>query len=421
MNHLFIIAITILFYAFFSGMETAFISSNKLRIEFEKKQGTFNSRVLSVFTRNPGQYIVTMLIGNNIALVIYGILMAIILEPLISGFFSSDINILVIQTIISTLIILFLAEFLPKSVFLLSPNVFLRLFSLPVLFFYTIFYPVSKITIFLSYFILRTLLNIKISEKPEDLVFSKIDLDHLISEGRVIIDTEDDQALNMKIFRNALDFSNVKLRECMVPRTEIIALEENSSIDELRQKFIDNGLSKILIYRDNIDNIIGYANMKDLFKNLKSIKSKLVKVSIVPETMPANKLLELFVEEKKSIAVVVDEFGGTSGMVTIEDILEEIFGEIEDEHDSSQLVEKQISDNEFIFSGRLEIDYLNEKYQFNIPEIDDYETLAGFILYHHESIPNLNQYIKINPFDFKILRVSETKVELVNLKFAGKK
>jgi len=287
--------------------------------------------------------------------------------------------------------------------------------------FYTIFYPVSKIIIFLSHFILRTLLNIKISEKPEDLVFGKIDLDHLISEGRVIIDAEDDQALNMKIFRNALDFSNVKLRECMVPRTEIIALEENSSIDELRQKFIDNGLSKILIYRDNIDNIIGYANMKDLFKNLKSIKSKLVKVSIVPETMPANKLLELFVEEKKSIAVVVDEFGGTSGMVTIEDILEEIFGEIEDEHDSSQLVEKQISDNEFIFSGRLEIDYLNEKYQFNIPEIDDYETLAGFILYHHESIPNLNQHIKINPFDFKILRVSETKVELVNLKFAGKK
>jgi len=420
MNYLFIIAITVLFYAFFSGMETAFISSNKLRIELEKKQRTFNSRVLSIFTSNPGQYIVTILIGNNIALVIYGILMEIILEPLISGVFSSDINILVIQTIISTLIILFFAEFLPKTVFLLSPNVFLRLFSLPVLFFYTIFYPVSKIIIFLSHFILRTLLNIKISEKPEDLVFGKIDLDHLISECRVIIDAEDDQALNMKIFRNALDFSNVKLRECMVPRTEIIALEENSSIDELCQKFMDTGLSKILIYRDNIDNIIGYVNMKDLFKNLKSIKSKLVKVSIVPETMPANKLLELFVEEKKSIAVVVDEFGGTSGMVTIEDILEEIFGEIEDEHDSSQLVEKQISDNEFIFSGRLEIDYLNEKYQFNIPEIDDYETLAGFILYHHESIPNMNQHIKINPFDFKILRVSETKVELVNLKFAGK-
>ena len=421
MNYLFIIAITVLFYAFFSGMETAFISSNKLRIEFEKKQGTFNSRVLSVFTRNPGQYLVTMLIGNNIALVIYGILMAIILEPLISGFFSSDINILVIQTIISTLIILFLAEFLPKSVFLLSPNVFLRLFSLPVLFFYMIFYPVSKITIFLAHFILRTLFNVKISGKPDEKVFGKIDLYHLISEGRVMIDAKDEEALNMKIFQNALDFSNVKLRECMVPRTEIIALEENSSIDELRQKFMVTGLSKILIYRDNIDNIIGYANMKDLFKNLKSIKSKLVKVSIVPETMPANKLLELFVEEKKSIAVVVDEFGGTSGMVTIEDILEEIFGEIEDEHDSSQLVEKQISDNEFIFSGRLEIDYLNEKYQFNIPEIDDYETLAGFILYHHESIPNLNQHIKINPFDFKILRVSETKVELVNLKFTGKK
>ncbi len=421
MSSIFIIAITILFSAFFSGMEIAFISSNKLRIELEKKHGTFNSRVLSIFTRNPGQYIVTMLIGNNIALVIYGILMAIILEPLISGFSSSDINILVIQTIVSTLIILFLAEFLPKTVFRLSPNVFLRLFSLPVLFFYTIFYPVSKITIFLSHFILRTLLNIKISKKPEDLVFGKIDLDHLISEDRVIIDAEDEEAMNMKIFQNALDFSNVKLRECMVPRTEIIALEETSSIDELRQKFMDTGLSKILIYRDNIDNIIGYANLKDLFKNLKSIKSKLVKVSIVPETMPANKLLELFVEEKKSIAVVVDEFGGTSGMVTIEDILEEIFGEIEDEHDSSQLVEKQISDNEFIFSGRLEIDYLNEKYQFNILEIDDYETLAGFILYHHESIPNLNQHIKINPFDFKILRVSETKVELVNLKFVGKK
>jgi CBS domain containing-hemolysin-like protein len=420
MNYLFIIAISVLFSAFFSGMEIAFIASNKLRIELEKKQRTFNSRILSVFTRNPGQYVVTMLIGNNIALVIFGIVMAIILEPLIVRFTSSDISILIIQTIISTLIILFFAEFLPKALFRINPNGFLTLFSLPVLFFYMIFYPVSKITISLSHFILRTFFNIKISGKPENKVFHKVDLDHLVSEGQVTRDAEDEEALNIKIFQNALDFSNIKLRECMIPRTEIIALEKNSSIDELRQTFIDTGLSKILIYRDSIDNIIGYANLKDLFKNPKSIESKLVKVSMVPETMPANKLLELFVEEKKNIAVVVDEFGGTSGMVTIEDILEEIFGEIEDEHDSSELVEKQISEHEFLLSGRLEIDYLNEKYKLEIPEKDDYETLAGFILYQHESIPNLNQLIKIDHFIFKIMRVSETKVELVNLKLAAK-
>lgn len=416
MNLLLILIVTILFSAFFSGMEIAFVSANKLRIELDKKQGTFPSKIVSIFTSNPGQYIVTMLIGNNIALVIFGIFMVIILKPLVSGFTDSDISILLIQTLVSTILILITAEFMPKALFRINPNGFLNLFSVPVLFFFYLFYPVSKLTIMISNALLKAFFRIKIPDTPENTVFGKIDLNHLVTESQMDLKVEKEDAQDMKIFQNALDFSNVKLRECMVPRTEIIALEENSSIEELQQTFIDTGLSKILIYRENIDNIIGYFHLKDLFKNPKNIQSKLVNVSIVPETMMANKLLELFVEEQKSISIVVDEFGGTSGMVTIEDILEEIFGEIEDEHDSSELIEKQVNDNEFILSGRLEIDYLNEKYKLNFPEKDDYETLAGFVYYHHESIPKLNQHIYIYPYEIKVLQVSDTHLEVVNLK-----
>lgn len=416
MSWFLIILITIIFSAFFSGMEIAFVSANKLRIELDKKQSTISSKITSIFTANPGQYVVTMLIGNNIALVIYGIFMAIILKPIISGVTESEFYTLLIQTVFSTLVILVTAEFLPKALFRINPNGFLNLLSIPVVFFFFLFYPISKITILLANFLLKLFFNFKYIEKPENQVFSKIDLDDLVSESQNLVEEEKEEAHDIKLFQNALDFSNVKLRECMIPRTEIIAVEENSSIDELKLVFIDNGLSKILIYEENIDNIIGYFHLKDLFRNPKSIKSKLVPVSIVPETMPANKLLELFVEEQKSIAVVVDEFGGTSGMVTIEDILEEIFGEIEDEHDSSGLIDKQISDSEFIFSGRLEIDYLNEKYNLNLPEEEEYETLAGFILYHFENIPKLNQRINIESFEIKVLQVSETRLELVNFK-----
>lgn len=416
MSGILIILIAILFSAFFSGMEIAFISANKLRIELDKKQDTFTSRIVSIFTANPGQYIVTMLIGNNIALVIFGIFMAILLKPILLLITESEITILLIQTILSTFVILISAEFLPKALFRLNPNGFLNLLSLPVLFFFFLFYPVSKLMILLGGALLQLFFNKENMKKPEIQVFSKWDLDSLLSESQNRVEAEEGGAHDIKIFQNALDFSNVKLRECMVPRTEIIALEENSSMEELKLGFIDNGLSKILIYRENIDNIIGYFHLKELFKNPENIKSKVIPVSIVPETMPANKLLELFVEENKSIAVVVDEFGGTSGMVTIEDILEEIFGEIEDEHDTSVLIDKQVSESEFIFSGRLEIDYLNEKYGLDIPKEEEYETLAGFILFHHESIPKPNQQIIIGAYEIKVLQVSETRLELVKFR-----
>ncbi len=415
MNSLAIILLSILFSAFFSGMEIAFISSNKLRIELDKKQGAFGSRIISLFTSRPGEYIATMLVGNNISLVIYGIVMAILLEPAIRNFIKPDLAVLLIQTLISTLIILFAAEFFPKTVFRISPNFALKVFSIPVLFFYIILYPITWLVISISEFILRNIFGVPRDKESYPHVFGKVDLDDLVSESNPesgeILDAEHE----IKIFQNALDFSNVRLRDCMVPRTEIVALQETSTIDDLRQKFIETGLSKILIYSDSTDNILGYVNSKELFKNPGDLKSMIMTIPHVPETMPANKLLQSFIKEHKSISVVVDEFGGTSGVVTMEDILEEIVGEIEDEHDTSELTEKQISENEFIFSARHEIDYLNEKYKLDIPKTDDYETLAGFILTHYESIPKLNDHISIESFTFQILDASETRIEMVQL------
>jgi len=416
------IIISVLFSAFFSGMEIAYVSSNKLRIELYRKNGSFNSKIISFLSRYPGQYIVTMLIGNNIALVIYGIFMAILLEPLIYTITEHDVNILILQIIISTLIILFTAEFLPKALFRINPNSFLITFAIPVLLFFVIFYPISKLTIYISNFILGTFFNVKTDEKQENIVFGKVDIDNLMSEKMAEQEIKKNNDLDFRIFQNALDFSDVKLRECIVPRTEIIAVKNNSGIEALQQKFIETGLSKILVFKESIDQIIGYIHMKDLFNNPDNIESNIIDVSIVPETMPANKLLEMFVKEKKNIAVVVDEFGGTSGIVTIEDILEEIFGEIEDEHDTLKLTEQKINEHEYIFSGRVEVDYLNEKYNFNLPKHDEYETLAGLILHFYESIPKPKERIIIELFEFRVLEVSETRIELVNLKIIpGKK
>ena len=415
MSYLIAILITLLFSAFFSGMEIAFVSSNKLRLEIDKKQGSFSSQVISIYTQNPGQYIVTMLIGNNIALVMYGIIMAMVLEPVIKSFTQSDSTILLIQTLISTLIILFTAEFLPKVLFRINSHGFLKVFSIPVFLFYLIFYPISKFTIAISHLILRVFLKTRIAKNPEDQVFRKPDLGYLVSEDHSKDDTKEEKDAGIKMFQNALDFSNVKLRECMIPRTEIVALEEGAKIDELTQALIETGLSKVLIFKESIDNIVGYVNMKDLLGDVDKISPLILPLPIVPESMPANRLLKLFVEEKKNIALVVDEFGGTSGIVTIEDILEEIFGEIEDEHDTSELIDKKINDNEYLFSARLEIDYLNEKYKLGLPEQDNYETLAGLIFFHHESIPELNQVITIERFEFKVIKVSETRLELVHL------
>ncbi len=415
MNNLIFILLSLLLSAFFSGMEIAFVSSNKLRLELDIKQGHLTSRIISIFSSRPGDYIATMLVGNNIALVIYGILMALILEPFISLYTSSESSILIIQTIISTLIILFTAEFLPKTLFRLSPNTALRIFAVPGLVFYILLYPVTRLTIAISGFLLHHLLRIPRSNDANSGVFGKIDLDNLVNEGNAEQTHPDDPEQEIKLFQNALDFSNVKLRDCMVPRTEIVAFDESVSMEELRSKFIETGLSKILIYKESTDNIIGYINSKELFKNPQDLASMIMSLPIVPETMPANKLLQSFIRDHKSISVVVDEFGGTSGIVTMEDILEEIIGEIEDEHDTSELTEDQLNEFEYIFSARHEIDYLNEKYRLNIPESDDYETLAGLILFHYENIPKINDRIHIDGFVFRILDVSETRIELIHL------
>jgi len=417
MYSLVIIILAVLFSAFFSGMEIAFITSNKLRIELDRKQGVFGSQIIKLFSNNPGKYIATMLIGNNISLVIYGLFFSRLLNPVLTPLLRSDLLVLIFNTIISTALILLVAEFMPKTLFIISPNFFLKILSVPTLFFYWIFYPVSKFTLAASNLFIRIFFKNKPGEKPqENIVFSKVDLDHFVNLSKQSKEDTEPDHHNIRIFQNALDFSNVKLRECMVPRTEIEAIGSTNSVAELKEKFIETQHSRILVYQSTIDNIIGYFELKDIFKNPPDIISNIRKLAIVPETMAANKLLKVFVDEKKSVALVVDEFGGTSGMVTIEDVLEEIVGDIEDEHDISELTEKVISKNEYIFSGRLEIDYLNEKYNLRLPEEDDYETLAGMILFFHGSIPGNNDVIRVKNLVFKILKVTATRLELVNLK-----
>jgi len=417
MNIILIILLAIILSAFFSGMEIAFVASNRLRIELDRKQGVFGSRIVKIFADNPGQYIATMLIGNNFSLVIYGLVFSKILGSILTPILGSDILVLLINTALSTAIILLVAEFLPKTIFIISPNFFLKFLSIPTLFFYFLFYPISKFTLAVSNLFIRVFFRINPGEKKqENLVFSKVDLDHFVNLSKQSKEESEPDHHDIRIFQNALDFSNVKLRECMVPRTEIEAVSSGSTVEQLKDKFIETRLSRILIFEETIDNIIGYFELKDIFKNPTEIRSMTRKIAIVPETMPANKLLKLFVEEKKNIALVVDEFGGTSGMVTIEDVLEEIVGDIEDEHDTTDLIEKIIGINEYILSGRFEIDYLNEKYHLNLPAEDDYETLAGMILFYHGSIPGNNDIIRIRNFVIKVLKASSTRLELVNLK-----
>lgn len=410
-----IIGLSILFSALFSGMEIAFVSANKLRIELDRKQGTFASRIVEVFTRDPSQYIATMLVGNNIALVVYGIGMAQVLEPLIRGFIYGDMWVLLTQTILSTLLILITAEFLPKSVFRAHPNAFLNFFALPILLFYIVFYPVSKLSTWLSLAIIKGIFRYDVKTGEERRIFGKIDLDHFMGEGKTSEGPGSEQEHNIKMFQNALDFTEVKLRDCMIPRPDIEAIEVHSNIPELTEMFIDSNYSRLPVYDGSIDNIIGYVNSKDLFKKPQSIKSKLLKLDFVPETMLAHKLLASFIKEQKSIAIVVDEFGGTAGLVTIEDIIEEIFGEIDDEHDSSEFVEKQVSSTEFIFSGRLEVSYLNEKYRFHIPESDEYDTLAGFVISKYQSIPKTQEEIEIEGFSIKVAKMDRTRIDLIHL------
>ena len=418
MNLLIVIFITILFSAFFSGMEIAFISANKLRLELDKKQNVVFSSLISLYTQNPGQFIATMLVGNNLALVIYGIAFANLLKPILFLYLQSDSLVLLAQTIISTLIILATAEYLPKMLFRINPNKILKAFTVPIAFFYFLFYPITKIAMGISKFVLKVILNEKIQNVDEKVVFSRIDLTHFVDEQENNIAPKSGQEIDneVKLFRNALDFSKVKLREVMVPRTEMVALDIDSTVEELHQKFIETGYSRILFYSGNIDNIVGYIHHSVIFTKPDSIKSNLRKVLIVPETMPASKLLSKFIQQRLSMAIVVDEFGGTSGMVTSEDILEEIFGEIEDEHDTIDLIMKKINDSEFVLSGRLELDELNENFSLEFPENENFETLAGFILANYESIPKVNTVITIDQYQFRILKATSTKIELVHLK-----
>lgn len=420
MNDLIIIICTLAASAFFSGMEIAFVSSDKLRLEIDKTKNLINANVINTFLRKPGQFIATMLVGNNIALVVYSLAIASVLDRMMAGVRISNTLNLIFQTLISTVIILVFAEFLPKIIFKVKNNQALNLLSGPTAFFYYLFYPITRLALKISKFILKHLLKAEISPKQQERVFGRTDLDNFLGEMENLqgnkqheIDSE------IKLFRNALDFSKIKIRECMVPRTDIQLIELNAPIEQLTQKFIETGFSKILIYKEKSDNIIGYAHSSDLFNNPGKIEDCLRKVSFVPETMDASKLLTKLLREHKSTAIVVDEFGGISGMITTEDILEEIFGEIEDEHDMSNLVSKKVSENHFILSGRLGVEEINETYDTDLQEDNSYETLAGYLLYHHPSFPKINTILLIGKYEFRILRCSKTRIELVEMKLAG--
>lgn len=409
---------SLIFSAFFSGMEIAFVSSNKLRFELNKKQKDLASSILSVFYRHPQRYISTMLVGNNISLVIYGILMAKILEPGL-GFLGNQFLITFTQTIIATVLVLITGEFLPKTIFRINPNLWLRVFSWLLYAFYILLYPVSGFSSWLSIRILR-LTGVRVIQGSQTNIFSRIDLNYLIQESFDNEQSETEFENEVKIFQNALDFSKVRLRDCFVPRTEIIALEYNTNLETLKQTFIETGLSKIPIYKTDIDNIIGYIHSSEMFQHQNEWKKYINQIPIVPENMAAQKLMKIFMQQKKSIAVVVDEFGGTAGIITLEDIMEEIFGEIEDEHDNRDYTAEKTGENEYLLSGRLEVKNANAKFNLNIPESEEYDTIAGFILNHHQHFPKLNEVLKIEGFSFKCVKVSNNRIELVKITIINK-
>jgi CBS domain containing-hemolysin-like protein len=409
-----IIVLSILTSAFFSGIEIAFISANKLLIELRSKQGSVSARILSPFVNNPSRFISTTLVGNNIGLVVYGIYMGAFLNPYIINYVPGTANstmfLLLIQTLLSTLIVLVTGEFLPKVLFRINPDIILRVLSVPFLLSYYLFWPLVHFITWLAKMVLNTMFRVQFNETTP--VFSKVDLDQYINDS--VEDLAEDADVDTEMFKNALDFGNVRLRDCMTPRTELISIDIDANTDELYTKFKETGLSKILVHQGTVDHIIGYTHQKDLFKKPHSIRAILIPIEIAPETMSANELLNTFTRTRKSIALVVDELGVTAGIVTIEDIMEEIFGEIEDEHDVEQLAEVQLNEKEFIFNARLEVDYLNNKYELNIPE-GDYNTLGGYIFAVHENIPSKGEVIVIEKFQFTIISVSHNRINELKL------
>ncbi len=410
-----LILLSIVFSAYFSGMEIAFVSSNKLRFELEKGD-SLSGRILTVFYNNPSNFISTMLVGNNIVLVLYGIWMAkLIGERLIPGLQTNEVLLVAVETIISTLIILFSGEFLPKTLFKINPNFILKFFCLPTFLFYILLYPVSKFATWLSTFLLR-LVGVNIEKNAGNKTFTKVDLDHFIQSSiGTNVDTEAIDA-EVKIFQNVLDFSNIKVRDCMVPRTEVVAVDTETSLEELKATFIKYGYSKIIVYKEDIDHVIGYIHSSEMFKQITDWTTHLRSIPIVPETMTAQNLMRIFAQQKRTIAAVVDEFGGTSGVVALEDLLEELLGEIEDEHDTPSLIATQTGENEYVLSGRVEIEEANEKFGLELPEDPLYQTIGGLILSENQSFPRPKDIITIGKYQFQMLKVTAQKIELVKLR-----
>ena len=408
--------VTMIFSAFFSGMEIAFVSSNRLRAEMDREKNGLSQRAIEVFYRHPHNFVSTMLVGNNISLVIYGILFARIFDAtLFSGL--SDGARVTADTLLSTVVVLFTGEFLPKTIFKSSPNTMLTIFAIPAYVCYVVLYPISRFATLLSRGLLR-LIGVHMPKEQDDKEFTRVDLDYLVQSS--IDNAKDDAEIDeeVKIFHNALDFSDTKVRDCMVPRTEIVAIDiDDCSIEELKRKFIDSGHSKLVVYREDIDHIIGYIHSSELFKeSFTDISEHIQTMPYVPETMAAQKLMQTFMQKKKSLGVVIDEFGGTSGLVSLEDIVEEIFGDIEDEHDNQKYIAKQVSEHEYVLSARLEIEKVNELFDLELPESDEYMTLGGLILHEYQSFPKLNEVVKIGHLEFKIIKNTQTKIELVRLK-----
>ncbi|TVR77977.1 MAG: HlyC/CorC family transporter [Chitinophagaceae bacterium] len=420
MDSIQILIVTIILSGFFSGIELAFVSSNKLQIELERKKGSLSGKILSRFIKNQSRFLGTTLIGNNIALIIFSLSMSLLLEPfiieLVPASISGDFTSLLLITLITTFVVLFFGEFLPKILFRLNPNSILSFFALPIWFVYYLLYPLVEIMVALSKFLLNYVFRLNYTDAAP--VFNKYDLEHII-KNPYLNKQNGDEDIKTTIFEKALFLIEVKVRECMIPRPEVIALEVKSSIQELKKTFIRNKVSRIIIYDTNIDNIVGYVHHFELLKKPEQITDIIFPIPVIPESMPARDLLSRFIKDQKSIAWVIDEYGGTAGIVTIEDVLEEIFGEIRDEYDHDEFIEKQISETEYIFSGRMEIDYVNEKYNLNLPD-EDFETLSGLVVSGHESIPDMNEVIEIDGFEFTVLNVSEKRIETLKIKILEK-
>ena len=407
--------VTMVFSAFFSGMEIAFVSSNRLRAEMDREKNGLAQRAIDVFYRHPNNFVSTMLVGNNIALVIYGILFAKIFDATLFYPLSDGMRVTA-DTLLSTVVVLFTGEFLPKTIFKSNPNTMLTIFALPAYLCYLLLYPISRFATLLSRGLLRVV-GVKLPKESDDKEFTKVDLDFLVQSSIDNAKDEGEIEEEVKIFHNALDFADTKVRDCMVPRTEIDAIDiDDCTVDELKNKFVESGHSKIIVYREDIDHIIGYIHSSEMFKHVSDISKHIQQMPYVPETMAARKLMQIFLQQKKSLGVVIDEFGGTSGIVSLEDIVEEIFGDIEDEHDNTKYVAKVLSDGDYLLSARLEIEKVNELFDLDLPESDEYMTVGGLILHEYQSFPKLNEIVKIGHFEFKIIKNSMTKIELVKLK-----